>query len=315
MNLVLMMGLLALSACSTVQKWTIRSASPVFNRSSLALTKEGHWEFFKESAPANLKFMELLWQQDTDNMALLGILVKGYAGYAYAVPETLSFGEELAGNDASEAKKDAIYFYTRALDYGLLYLEKKGIKRSELLGLNEEKLTKKLKAELDDEDSVPVMYLAQAWGSLINLQKDNVALVSQVPKVKVLFDTVCARSPKIEHNSCEIFYAQYEASRPQMLGGNPKKAEELYRAAIKKYPRHLLIRLGYIQYLLLPAMDQDRYEAEAKTLREEIVKWSDLNRDGLENKSEYKDASDLNLYNAIARKRFEMIEKNKSKIF
>ena len=307
--------LLGAVGCGSIQKRVIRSASPVFHRSTAALTKENNWEFFKESLPANLKFLELLWQQDQDNLALLGILVKGYAGYAYAVPETLAFGDEVSGVDDSQYKKEAVFFYTRALDYGLLYLSRKGVKRSDLLSMGENKLSKKLRKKLDQEDLPALMYMAQSWGSLINLQKDNIALVSQVPRVKVLFDHVCKEDPKLEHNSCEIFNAQYEAARPAMLGGNPKKAEELYQKAIKDHPQHLIIRLGYIQYLLLPAMDGERYEKEAAVLRDEITKWSDINRDGLENKSEYKNASDLNLYNAIAKKRFEMIEKNKNKIF
>ena len=50
-------------------------------------------------------------------------------------------------------------------------------------------------------------------------------------------------------------------------------------------------------------------------LIEEFAKWEDLNRDNLEDKSEYKVVEHLNLYNAIARKRFELIELNKKKIF
>ncbi|HXH29802.1 MAG TPA: TRAP transporter TatT component family protein [Bacteriovoracaceae bacterium] len=315
MNLIMLLLLLSGVGCSSIQKWTLRSASPVFQRSTTALTKENNWEFFKESLPANLKFIELLWQQDPENLALLSILVKGYAGYAFAVPETINFGDELSGLEDSSAKKEAIVFYTRSLDYGLLYLSKKGIQSSDLLALDAGKLLKKLSRKLKKEDLVPLMYTAQSWGSLINLQKDNVALVSQVPRVKLLFDHVCGKAPAIEQNSCEIFNAQYEAARPKMLGGNPEKAQELYRKAITDHPQHLIIRLGYIQYLLLPSMDGEKYEKEAAVLREEFAKWSDINRDGLENKSEYKGSSDLNLYNAIAKKRFEMIEKNKNKIF
>lgn len=306
--------LVALMGCGTIQKWALRSSSPVFQKSSNDLLKEGNWDFFRESAPSNLKFVELLWQQDRDNLKLLSVLVKGYAGYAFAVPETLALGDEWAGVEESLWKKNAIIYYTRALDYGTLYLTKRDVKRKDLLG-DEAKLSKKLKNELDEDDLMALLYTAQAWGSLINLQKDNVALVAQIPKVKVLFDHVCSRKPKIDQNVCDIFYAQYEASRPRMLGGNPAKAKKLFETAIKKHPQHLLIRVSYIQYLLLPAMEEGEYEKEARVLRDEFAKFEDMNRDELVNKSAYKKASKLNLYNAIAKKRFELIEKNKSKIF
>ena len=147
------------------------------------------------------------------------------------------------------------------------------------------------------------------------MQKDNVALVSHVPKIKFLFDWVCKKEPDIENGVCDIFYAQYEASRPRMLGGNPEKAKLLYAEAIKKRPKHLLLRLGFIQYSLMPSFDLEGYDKEAKILKEEFAKWGNLNRDTLEDTSEYKAVEHLNLYNAIAQKRFEFIEKNKKRIF
>jgi hypothetical protein len=142
-----------------------------------------------------------------------------------------------------------------------------------------------------------------------------VALVSQVPKVKMLMDHVCEEKPEIDHNVCDFFFAQYESSRPKMLGGNPEKGEKHYLDAIKKHPKNLLMRMNYIQYVIVPAMDGDKYEEQAKVLREEFPKFSDINRDSLENVSPYRDAPTLNLYNSIAQKRFLIVEKFKKKIF
>lgn len=305
--------ILALGGCS-LQKMALRQSTPVFEKSSDGMMKEGDWDFFKAATPSNLKSMELIWMQDPENLKLLSVLTRSYAAYAFVVHETLAFEADLAGIDDSIAKKDAITFYTRTLDFGLLYLDKKGISRKDLLENDDKKLIEKLN-KMDEEDANALLYTAQAWGSLINLQKDNVALVSQIPKVKVLFDRVCKIKPDIDQNVCDIFFAQYEASRPKMLGGNPQNAEKLYLAAIQKYPNNLLIRTNYIQYLLLPGFESEKYEQQATVLREELAKWGDLNRDTLENHSPYKDFQDLNLYNSVAKKRFLIIEKYKSKIF
>ncbi len=248
---------LILLGCSSIQKTALRGASPLFVNGSEKLILERNWDFFKESSPGNLKFLEMLYLQDTDNLRLLGTLVKSYAGYAYAVPETLAFGDELAGVEGSIHKHNAISLYTRSLDYGLDYLHKKGIQREDLLLKDETELNKMLDQKMGRSDFTAILFLAQSWASLINLQKDNVALVSHVPKVKVLFDWVCKQDHEIEHGVCDIFEAQYEASRPRMLGGNPEKAKDLYQKTIKKYPRHLLIRISYIQFSLLPAFDQE----------------------------------------------------------
>lgn len=309
-----MLFLLGLMGCSSFQKMAIRSASPMFVEGSNKLTLERNWDFFQQSAPGNLVFTEMIYLQDKENLQLLSTLIKGYAGYAYAVPETLAFGDELAGVEGSIHVQNAISLYTKALDYGLFYLNSKGVQRKDLLG-DEDALKKLIKDKLSKKDYTAVLFTAQAWGSLINLQKDNVALVSHVPKVKLLFDWVCGKDPDIENGVCDIFNAQYEAARPRMLGGNPEKGKQLFEDAIKKRPRHLLIRLGLIQYSILPAFDQPAYDSEAKLLTEEFAKWENINRDTLEDSSEYKAVEHLNLFNAIAKKRFEIIEKNKKRIF
>src|ERR1043165_9198096 len=114
MRIYLLLSLLGLTSCS-LQKMAIRSATPVFEKSSDTMMKEGNWDFFKASTPGNLKFMEVIWDQDQKNLPLLGVLIKSYSGYAFAVHETLAYQDELKGVENSQAKKDAITFYTRAL--------------------------------------------------------------------------------------------------------------------------------------------------------------------------------------------------------
>lgn len=315
MHIPLLALTLLVSACSSFQQLALRGSTPVFVGASEKAMYEKSWEFYRDSAPGNLKFLETVYLQDRDNLELLGTLVKGYAGYAYSVPETLAMDDELSGAENSDHKKMAIALYTRSLDYGMDYFRRKGVSRKNLLDSNEKELKKILSNKFKKRDLVTILFTAQAWGSLINLQKDNVALVSHIPKVKLLFDWVCHKQPSIENGLCDIFFAQYEASRPRMLGGNPQKARELYQRAILKRPKHLLIRVGYIQYSLIPAFDKENYEKVAEALTQELLKWNDLNRDNLEDQSEYKSMEHLNLFNAIAKKRFEIIVKHQAKIF
>lgn len=306
--------LLVTTSCGTLQKWALRSSTPVFEKASDGLMKEGNWEFFRASTPGNLKFLELLYLQDKENYKLLSVLIRSYSAYAFTVHETLAYEDSLIGIEDSQAKKDAIAFYTRALDYGLVYFKHKGIDRSDLLSNDYEKLKTKLK-EFGEDDLYALLYTGQAWGSLINLQKDNIALVSQIPNVKLLFDRACWLKHNVDQNVCDMFFAQYETSRPKMLGGNPEKGEAMFIKSINKHPKNLLIRMNYIQSSIVPAMDAAKYEQQAEIMRKEIAEWEDINRDGLESVSTYKNSDDLNLYNAIAKKRFLAVEQHKSKIF
>ena len=100
-----------------------------------------------------------------------------------------------------------------------------------------------------------------------------------------------------------------------MLGGNPEKGEKLFRESMERNPHNLLLRMSYLQFVVLPAMDIQRYEKESVVLKEEFLKWEDMNRDYLENRSPYRDHQELNLFNSIAKKRFLLLEKYKNKIF
>jgi hypothetical protein len=100
-----------------------------------------------------------------------------------------------------------------------------------------------------------------------------------------------------------------------MLGGDPEKGEAMFVKAINKYPNNLLIRITYILNSIVPSMDLEKYEKEAAIMRREIAEWEDINRDSLESVSPYKNHDELNLYNAIAKKRFLAVEKYKSTIF
>lgn len=307
--------ILLLSGCSTIRKWGIRSATPVFVEASALNLQERNWDFFAKSAPANLKLTEILYLEDKDNLEMLGILIKGYAGYAYAVPETLYLEAKLSGKEGEELKREAIDFYTRAYDYGVFYFSEKGITSSDLLTLPEEKLNKKLHSELGEDDLLAIFYFAQSWGSLINLQKENIALVSQAPRVKLLADFGCKLKPKAEHGFCDLFAAQYDASRPRMLGGNPARAEEVYKQSFEKYPKNLLFRVSYIEQLIIPSMDEEAFALQASVLQKEIQAWESLSREEVVDQSPYASHREINLFNAIAKKRFEIILHHRSKIF
>lgn len=150
---------LSLVGCSSLQKMALRSSSPMFVEGSNKLTLENNWEFFRESAPGNLKFVEMIYLQDTDNLEILSTLVKGYAGYAYAVPETLALKDELEEVEVSEHKQNALMLYTKALDYGLEYFQKKGIPKNKLLSMGEKDLLKLMNKKLTKKDYSAVLSL------------------------------------------------------------------------------------------------------------------------------------------------------------
>lgn len=320
MNQILLVLLLSIVAtgCSTVQKIGLKATADMLDKANKEMTREPDLHFFAKATPGNIQLMEGLWYVDQSNQVILSNLIKGYGGYGFAISETSYLEYQLQDVEQSAFKDAAITAYSKAFKYGLKYFKLKGIEANILKNPTKvEQLREQLLDKLDEDDKVAVFYTAQAWGGLINLQRNNMALMNQVINVKALMDWVCSQDPEFENGSCNLFYAMYEASRPPMLGGSLEKAKVLFEKFIEKYPYHLFARVAYIQYYVIPMMDEDLYAEQSEVLARELKEWSKVLNVGedTDQKSPYLKYSQFNLYNAVAHKRYEIIESLKNEIF
>ncbi len=308
-----------ISCSSMIKNVGVNGAAYVLKDASLELNTEANLEFFEKATPANLKMLEGLWYAKQDSTDLLAILTKGFGGYAFGVHETNYLEDQILGEeDDSKNKQQAIYLYTKAFDYGVKFLQERGVSYQELSNKNAaSNLIEILSDRLDEDDKLGAFYFAQSWGGLINLQRDNVELISQLGAVKAIMDWVCRDDMSFELGSCHLFYAVYEAGRPAMLGGNLKKGQKIFKDYIKQYPENLLARVSYIQFFIIPTMDDVLYAKEAELLKREFNSWEGVRslakRDS--GSVKYLLKKEYNLFNAIALKRFKIIEKNKKDIF
>ena len=292
--------LLTLASCS-LTKLALRSQAPLFEKGGDTLKYEKDWQWFREATPGNIQFMETMLSQDNDNHVLRRTLVKAYAGYAYGVFETLMIPELIEGNDEKPQMQRALGLYHRAMGHGKKYFAHKEVHFD---AQDEAVFVQSLRENVGEEDLVALAFYAQAWAGAINLQKQDMVLVSQLPRVKLLFDHVCDLRPDIENGLCPLFYAQYEGSRPRMLGGNPELARELFQKFIQKSPAHILARVSYLQFSVIPRLDEDEFVKVGREIDEAIAKGKA--EQGNEN---------LNLLNAIGQERWTLLKKNQKKIF
>lgn len=292
----------------------VSSSSNLIFEASRDMETESNFETTKAALAPNLKLIEGLLSQAPNNRELLLTLTKGYTALAFMVNESDMYDEEWSGKKTEEHKKQALKNYTRAFNYGLHYLETKNIKQVDLFSNSQIVLDKNLSNNQIDLEVV--LFTAQSLGGMINLQKDNMALVAQLPVVKTLFDWVCLKKPDINFGSCNIFYGAYEAGRPKMLGGNPDKGKEYFQNAIKKYPYNWLIRTSYIQYYLVPMSDEEGFAKEMKEL-EQIYKDFESNSIYSTNAEEspWSKETHLRVYQSLAMKRYELLNKYKKQLF
>jgi hypothetical protein len=245
--------------------------------------------------------METMLSQDDGNQVLRRTLVKAYAGYAYGVFETLMIPELIEGSDEKPQMQRALGLYQRALGHGRKYFAHKEVHFDVQ---DEAAFVESLRDNVGEKDIGALAFFAQAWAAIINLHKQDMVLVSQLPRVKLVFDHVCGVKPDIENGLCPLFYAQYEASRPRMLGGNPELARELFQKFIQKSPAHLLARVSYLQFSVIPRLDEDEFVKVGRELDAAIA----LAKAEPGNE-------DLNLLNAIGQERWLLLKKYQKKIF
>jgi hypothetical protein len=306
------------SSCQMVRSVGVNATSGILKESSAEVNTEANYEFFKKSAAANLKIVEGLWFSQKENESLLTLLIKGYAGVAFGINETEYLHDQLSDNEIEVNKKQALYNYSKSFRYGLEFLKLNDISEDEVF--NKEapiKIRKKLTSELSSDDREAVFYFAQAWGGMINLQRDDVAMMANLGTVKALMDWVCDQDYEFENGSCYLFDAVYEAGRPRMLGGSLKKGNEIFQKVMKKYPEHLLAKITYLQFFVIPTMNEVEFAkvVEGMTLDksafEGVKNYSQMNQET----ERFLNHPELNLYNAIALKRLEIILKNRQDLF
>lgn len=306
------------TSCSMLRNSAVGVASPLFVEASKGLEKEGDLDLFKSSTPANLKLLEGLLEVRPTDLNLLSSLAKGYGGYAFAVNETAFLKDFLQEKDDTENKLDSLRNYSKAIKYGLRYLEVKGLTFSTLeRSLKEEGgITKLLSDNLSDSDRdlEVVLFTAQSLAGLINLQKTNMSLVARLGVAKGMFDWGCTLRPDFNFGMCDIFYGAYEAARPRMLGGNPEKGKEVFLSAMKKWPSNILVVVSYMQYYLIPMAEEDEY----KQLKVKVENFkNDFDKSLIWSPDQSVDVGEerLRLYQSIALERFSIIKKLEKKIF
>ncbi|MBP9674578.1 MAG: hypothetical protein KBD63_05740 [Bacteriovoracaceae bacterium] len=312
---ILLLFLILTSCSGLVRKTAIRTSAELFKEAAESITAETDWNYFKESAPAGIKTLEGFLSLEPSNQSLLRTLARAHAGYAYGVSETLFFKEVLTGEDIpTSAMQTALLHYSRTMDYALDYLKQYHISWEKIVASQQQ--AKGLKGFLQESLKNPkehgdiILSLAQGLGGLINLQKLRPDMLVHLPLMKDLFDFGCELIPEYDQGLCDLFSAMYEAGRPAIMGGNATKARELFLKGMEKYPENYLLRVSYVQFSCLLQMDEKCYQEQKEIIlyaQKEFEEKKVWNPKGSAASAIFTNQK-LNLFNAIAFKRFEIIK-------
>ncbi len=310
----------ALGASCSPNRLAVGATGGLFRTASAEMESESDWDMAAKALPANLKTVAGLHSIDPTNKDLLQALVKGYTAYAFGINETLYLDERFSDVTDGPLRAETIRNYSKALSYGFQFLATYDLTADALFKANaEHQLDALLRAHFSASDTSGVealLFTVQAWASMINLQKSNATLLSQLSIVNQLADFGCSLAADFQYGFCEMFAASYAASRPKALGGDPAKAQSIFLAAIKKYPRSLMVREAYIERYLVPLGLKDEYLKE-KSLVLPLLKEQQEQASFIPGEPSSQDLVQVKtaFLSAVAAKRLSIIQRHESSLF
>lgn len=248
-------AILVLATGCGVRKTMVRSAmDPILAGGMDALMAEPDLELARTALASNLKLIEGMIREDPENTELLLYAAQGFAAYALAFVE-------------DENPERAVELYRRAHRYANRALIVR--ENVDLLAVEELDRFEDTVARLDD-DAVPgVFSLANAWGSEIMLSLDEIAAVSDLPRVEALMRFVLEVDEAYYFAGAHLFFGGYYGVRPPTLGGDLEKAERHLRRQIELTGGNVLLgRLFLVKYVHLRRLDEPAARAELNRILE-----------------------------------------------
>jgi len=316
-QVILFSSIMLLSSC---QNMLVGTTGRLIYNSTSGIERENNLENFEQGILGNLMLVEGLLSLKPEDRNLLVAATKGYAGYTFAVLETHYLRDYYADKIYSPYKKKIIEYYSRSLKYGLRFFKSSGMSFEDLKkawrdDTFNELLNKKLGK--GDRDLEGVIFTGQSLGGLVNFQKGKMAIVTYAPLAKAMFDWACNKNPNIGNGICDIFYGAYESSRPKGLGGKPELGKNYFLNLIAKDSNNWLGRVAYMQYYLIPYLDESGYK-EQKKFMENAIKIHQRELVWSPRKMKEKDAFSndrLRLYQTIAVERYKIMKKYEKDLF
>ena len=280
---------LLIQACG-LQKTATNITAKIVTKGMSAVESENDLWIAHETILPLVKVLEVLNEGDPGNWRFLTVMAQVYGNVAFG------FFEPRYMQARGEEKKIWLgridRYYKKGYECGLKALRKRlgaGIDGSVA---EFEKTVKKA----GKNDKALLFWTAFDLGNYINLHKDDVSTIINVPKVEAMVSRVVELDPDFGYGAALAFKAAMLASRPKMLGGNPEAAKGMFEEAVSVDDgKYLMNKVMYAEWYANP-----RHENELSvTLLNEVI---DTNPDIFPEQA---------LANLLAKERAELLIKMK----
>ncbi len=255
--------LVSVSGCNMTQL-AVETQAEVMEMAFPSIEEQSDYEFARTGIPGNLVQLDGLLSVQPDNEHLLLIAAQGFSSYAYGFIEDEMQQAELAGNleqsDFHRARARSMYL--KARDYGLRLLHLMNSDFPTELPRDPDELKRRLDEAFTDEEAAPALFwTGNAWGSAINVARDDPELIADLPFAKVLVTRSVELDEKYYHAAGHVFLGVANSSLGAAMGGHPEKGRQHFERALALTGRKaMLVQVNYAQAYAVQKQDKPLFE-------------------------------------------------------
>jgi len=241
------------SACFPSKKVTIVATGSLLEDVGKSSYKQSDLRMIREGMPAYLMLMDGMVEAWPDNEQLLISAAQGYSSFASAFIE-------------DHDKEYAELLYKKGREYALRALEKRGLK--EPLHGALDNFEEDLK-NLGKEDVAYIFWAAACWGNWIILNLGSMEALAELPRVELMMQRVLELDEGFYYGGPHLFMGIKFASRPEMFGGDLKKAQQHFlRAMDLGKGRFLMAYVYYANHYARRVLDKNLFQSTLKKVME-----------------------------------------------
>ncbi len=265
---LLLSTLALLSGCADFQfNLAVDSTAAVLSRGSKSLDMEPDVDLARDALPGTIKTIDTFLAAAPENPIFLELTAKAYVQYAFGFLED---DLESMSNDVSPLAKQKVIdratsLYDRGYEVGLrmVALEDKDFAAEFTKADTQDKALK----ETTEKYSAAGLYWAGfALASGINLHRDDVNRIAELPRATALLERSRAVDPTYFNHGATLTLAVIYSSQGKAMGGNPEKAKQYFDEVIAATGgKFLMAKVMLARFYATVTLDRALFE---KTLKE-----------------------------------------------
>jgi hypothetical protein len=242
-----------LSSCLPNKKLTVGATATLLEEVARASYRQSDLRILREGMPAYLMLIDGMVQAVPDNEQLLISAAQSYSSFASLFVE-------------DQDKEYANLLYERGKQYALRSLEMRGFK--EPLQRSFDDFKEGLK-RLGKKDVPYIFWAATCWVNWIRLNLDSIEAISELPRVESLMKRALELDEGFYYGGPHLFMGIWFASRPKIVGGDLKKAQEHFLKALDLgQGKFLMAYVYYANYYARKMTDKDLFTSTLQKVLE-----------------------------------------------